>query len=152
MKDRIKVILADDNVELLNNLKIILEESNFIVVCTAKDGIEALDLICNNNTDFVVIDNQMPKLNGIDVIKKVIENKSSTSQFILLTGELSDEIIQECILLNVKCFVKTSSYNDIIDYMNYSFENDTVEDIQKDDIKNVKKKTFFKSILTKFKK
>lgn len=152
MKDKIKIILADDNAELLNNLKIILEQNNFDVICMAKDGIEALDLICNNTPDFVIIDNQMPKLNGIDVIKKVIENKSSTSQFILLTGELSAEIIQECITLNVKYFVKTSNYNDIIEYMNYSFEDNNLEDSQKDDIQNVNKKTFFKNILSKFKK
>lgn len=152
MKDKIKIILVDDDVELLNNLKIILEENNFNVICMAKDGMEALDLIFNNNSDFVIIDNQMPKLNGIDVIKKVIENKSSRSQFILFTGELSDEIIQECITLNVKCFAKTSNYNDIIEYMNYSFEDDNLENIKKDNIQNVKKKTFFKNILTKFKK
>ena len=72
-----KVLVADDDEISVLLIQNILEDE-FCEVFVARNGKEALDLIIEshkNNTPFslVYIDNEMPMMNGIEVIKKVRE-------------------------------------------------------------------------------
>jgi two-component system response regulator DegU len=67
---KLRVAVADDNTEILNEL-IALLETEFDVVATAKDGRSALEVICHCSPDVVVLDLEMPLLNGIEITKKL---------------------------------------------------------------------------------
>ena len=66
-----RILLAEDERSLSNALVTILKYYNFSVVAF-DDGLEALSFLNVNNYDLVILDIMMPKLNGLDVLKKMI--------------------------------------------------------------------------------
>ena len=72
MKNRIRIILADDHSVLRVGLKMLLEsESHFSVVGEAADGEELLILLEKTAVDVVVVDLSMPKMGGLECIKEI---------------------------------------------------------------------------------
>ncbi|MBL3758425.1 response regulator transcription factor [Bacillus sp. FSL W8-0519] len=69
MKD-IRILIADDDKEIRNLLKIYLERELYMVD-TAINGDEALQLFNQNNYNLVILDLMMPKVDGIEVCRKL---------------------------------------------------------------------------------
>ncbi len=72
-KKGIDVMIADDHVLMREGLKQLLElETDIDVVAQAGDGgEEAVEQALEYIPDVVLLDINMPKMNGIDVIKKI---------------------------------------------------------------------------------
>ncbi|MCS6893260.1 MAG: type II/IV secretion system protein [Deltaproteobacteria bacterium] len=64
------VLLVEDNEETLWILTKILEDRYFNVL-TARDGIEALEIITSTSLDLIISDIMMPRMSGIELIKRV---------------------------------------------------------------------------------
>ncbi len=88
-----KILLADDEVEILRLYKEMLE-GNGHEVTTARDGSETLDQIADQAYDLLVLDLHMPKANGFDVLKQMQE-KGQEIPVIVMTGHYPDEEITE---------------------------------------------------------
>src|SRR5205814_9444638 len=65
-----RVLLADDNRDGLLVRKAILEEQGFVIT-TAVNGEEALEMFAKGKFDLMVTEFKMPKLNGIDLIRRL---------------------------------------------------------------------------------
>ena len=86
----VKIIIADDQKLMREGLNELLGGYNDIeVVALAADGEEAYDLICKYKPDVSVIDVRMPKVSGIELLKKL--NSSQLDCPILLLTTFSDE-------------------------------------------------------------
>ena len=73
-KEKIKIVIADDNMEFISTFARYLEAENGMeVIGTAKDGLEAYDLIIASKPDVVLLDVIMPHLDGIGVLEKLNE-------------------------------------------------------------------------------
>ena len=70
---KLRVVVADDNANFLSELISVLE-TEFDVVATATDGKSALESIRNCCPDVVVLDLEMPLLNGIEVTRELSEH------------------------------------------------------------------------------
>lgn len=68
------VLVADDEPHIGRIIKMKLEQGPF-TVNLAYDGEEALELINNSELDLALLDLMMPKLSGLDVLKKVREQE-----------------------------------------------------------------------------
>ncbi|RLD12236.1 MAG: DNA-binding response regulator [Chlamydiae bacterium] len=69
----IKVFLVDDHIIVREGLKTILnKEPDMEVTGEAKNGKEAIDKIHDCETDIIIMDIEMPGLDGIDTTKKII--------------------------------------------------------------------------------
>ena len=76
MKEKIKVLIVDDSFLMRRLLKDILEEDPDIeVVGTAKNGKEAIKLLKNLEPDVITLDYEMPDMNGIEVLEKILKYK-----------------------------------------------------------------------------
>ncbi|MFA9399263.1 MAG: response regulator [Clostridiaceae bacterium] len=75
--DQIKVFIADDHSLIREGLRrIVSYEEDIIVVGEAKNGEEALEKLKNENANVLLLDFNMPGINGLEVLKKVKkENK-----------------------------------------------------------------------------
>lgn len=85
----LKVLLVDDNYDylesLFNNLGDNLNNKIKIVkICN--DGEKALKYITNQELDIVLLDLNIPKINGIEILEKIKENNIKT-EVIVITGE-----------------------------------------------------------------
>ncbi|MCR6845008.1 response regulator transcription factor [Bacillus sp. IBL03825] len=69
MKD-IRILIADDDKEIRNLLKIYLERELYMVDTAVNDE-EALQLFNQNNYNLVILDLMMPKVDGIEVCRKL---------------------------------------------------------------------------------
>lgn len=73
-----KILIVDDSALMRRVLCDIIEsDERFRVVARATNGLEAFDLLSRNQYDAVVLDVNMPKMNGIQLLEKLRENKIS---------------------------------------------------------------------------
>jgi len=82
MKD--KILVVDDEDSLRMTLKMRLQSSDFDVE-TAADGEEALEKLKKFSADLVLLDINMPKMDGIETLGHIAEDYP-TIEFIMLTG------------------------------------------------------------------
>ncbi len=82
-----KLLVVDDEPVLLKGLKYSLEQESYLID-TAVDGEEALNKALENSYDLVVLDLMLPKMDGLEVCRKVRE--VSMVPIIILTAKGDD--------------------------------------------------------------
>lgn len=91
----IKILLADDQCLMLEGMKAILQqESEIEVVGTAQDGRSAISQVKKLQPDIVLIDIEMPKMNGITATKYICENLPHTRVIVLSSHQNQKYITQ----------------------------------------------------------
>jgi DNA-binding response OmpR family regulator len=89
------VLVADDDRDVLNLVRFRLERDGLRVV-TASDGAEALELARNEHPHVCVLDVMMPKLGGLEVVKRLREDPATADvRIILLTARSADGQVDE---------------------------------------------------------
>jgi DNA-binding response OmpR family regulator len=87
-----KVLLIEDDEKIAKNIKEYLKKEGFRVDW-AKDGEEGFYLAQNNAYDVLVVDWMLPKMSGIDVIKKLREKDILTPALILTAkSDIEDKV------------------------------------------------------------
>ncbi|MDQ0218427.1 response regulator transcription factor [Peribacillus cavernae] len=78
------IIIIDDHQLFREGVKRILEfESSFEVAAEGDDGSEAMDLVEQYNPDVVIMDINMPNINGVEATKMLVERYPETKVIIL---------------------------------------------------------------------
>ncbi|MEL6123472.1 MAG: response regulator transcription factor [Bacteroidota bacterium] len=68
----IRLLIADDHQVLLDGFRAMFDDSEVIqVVATARDGLEVISYLKDHEVDVILMDIQMPRMNGIETCKKV---------------------------------------------------------------------------------
>ncbi|MGK0255094.1 MAG: two-component system nitrate/nitrite response regulator NarL, partial [Mariniflexile sp.] len=70
MNKKISLFVADDHPLFLKGLVDELKDYNYDVIDTAENGAKALDKIMELQPTIAILDEEMPKLTGFEVIKK----------------------------------------------------------------------------------
>ena len=84
-----RLLLAEDELELSEALRVILKHNHYSVDAV-HDGMEALDYILSGQYDGVVLDIMMPKMDGLTVLRKVRES-GNTVPILMLTARAQIE-------------------------------------------------------------
>jgi len=88
-----KILIADDEKDILEVMEKKISQAAYTVV-TAKDGEEAWMKIVKESPDVIVLDLTMPRLDGLDLLKRLRQNPPSTKwQPVIIVsarGELED--------------------------------------------------------------
>lgn len=116
MQNKIKLIIADDHhIFRKGILSIVSEDENIEIIAEASNGEEAFRLIEEKKPDIAILDIDMPYLSGLDVARKIKEQKLNT-KIIILTIHKDKEYFDEALELDIKAYVlKESIANDLID-------------------------------------
>lgn len=154
--EKVKILIADDTEIIAKQTKMYLEKREDVeIVGIANNGKEEIDLINTLQPDLVFTDNQMPQMNGIDVIESIYNlQMEKKPKFILVTGD-RDWILQnkaeECDV--VKILHKPVDEDKIIEAFEYYKElseektvEKNTEDIEQNDIKKQTKITLIDKI------
>lgn len=74
LHETIRVVIVDDSATIRTMLNALFGEIPTISVCgMAENGAEAVDLVLIKRPDVVVMDMQMPLLNGLDAARRILE-------------------------------------------------------------------------------
>ena len=85
MRETVKVLIVDDSAYMRVVLKDMLSvEDGLTVVGTAKDGIEAIEKAKTLKPDVVLLDIQMPKMDGLATLQRIM--KESPTRVIMLSA------------------------------------------------------------------
>ena len=120
--DKIKVLLVDDNAELLHALAEFLgEKEQLAVVGQALNGAQALDMIASYQPDVMVTDIIMPRMDGFMLMEAIAQLElKKRPEIIALTALGRDDFIQRAMALGacyymVKPFDAMALYRCILD-------------------------------------
>ncbi len=113
--DPIRVVLVDDQAMVRSGLRLILEsEPDIRVVGEASDGRAAIDVVTRLRPDLVLMDVQMPTMDGLDATRHLVANARATV-LILTTFDL-DEYVFEALRAGAAGFIlKNAPAEDLID-------------------------------------
>lgn len=106
MKDTVKgisgvanILVIDDNVILLRTVKEMLDSNYNVSIATS--GEQALKAIERKKPDIILLDYEMPEMNGEDVIRQLRENEATANIPVLfLTSSANREVVKKLIMLN----------------------------------------------------
>jgi DNA-binding NarL/FixJ family response regulator len=110
------VALADDHPLVLRGLaQLIATRPQFEIVATATDGNAAIDDIRRHAPDVAVVDVNMPKLSGLDVLRAAVTERLAT-RIVFLTASLTDERMLQAVNLGIYGIVlKDSAPESLLD-------------------------------------
>src|SRR5690554_3584048 len=113
---KISVLIADDHALIREGIKQILElEEDIHVVGQANNGDEAFELATKLNPDIILLDINMPKINGIEVLRR-FKDMGIKSKVIILTIHEDREYILKTLKLGANGYMlKDSSANSLIE-------------------------------------
>ncbi len=106
------IIIVDDHKLFRSGLKYILEESNlYQVVAEASNGAEFLDLLKKHLPDLVILDINMPVINGIEAAKRAIAMYPDLN-ILILSMHSESEYYTTLLETGVKGFVLKDADNE----------------------------------------
>ncbi len=107
MKEKITVLIADDNQEFSQTLASYIDaQEDMEVIARAKDGTEVIDIIANTVPDVILLDVIMPHLDGLGVLENINKIKIEKKPIcIMLSAVGQDKITQRAIELGAQYYV-----------------------------------------------
>ena len=117
--DKIKIFIADDHPIFRSGLRQLIETApRMAVIGEAKDGAEAIERLLASPADVALLDIDMPKADGFQVLTALRE-KGLSLQFVFLTMHKDEQFLNAALDLGVKGFlVKDSAAEEVIDCVN----------------------------------
>ena len=102
--EKIKVMIADDSDFVRDGMKIILDvDDDFEVLGTAANGRELIKLAENNRPDVILMDIQMPEMDGIEATRHIVER--DLGKVLILTTFDDDELVQQALKNGAKGYL-----------------------------------------------
>lgn len=99
-----KILVVDDSSEIRHYLKDKLLEPFGYHVLAARDGETALAMVQRENPHVILLDINLPKMSGVDVLQTLREKKS-TIPVIMITSEAEPSMILTCFRLGAKDYL-----------------------------------------------
>lgn len=135
--NKTKVIIADDNTVFLEGLGVLFSKQSWLeIINTYSDGLELLNSKKLGSANLLLVDIDMPKLNGVEAAAEINKNYPNLPM-IAMTMHNEKVYIEEIILAGFKGFIhKPEIYNLLFSTIeqvlegNYVFPDDLTEKYQ----------------------
>ncbi|HHV47078.1 MAG TPA: response regulator transcription factor [Tissierellia bacterium] len=102
-------MISDDHALIREGLKQLIElEKDIVVVCQSGDGYETIEKVLKYKPDVLLLDINMPKLNGIDVLRR-LKDLGIETKIIMLTIHDDKEYLFETIKMGADGYVLKDS-------------------------------------------
>jgi two-component system, response regulator PdtaR len=90
-----RILVAEDESIIRLDLRDLLERAGFEVCAEARDGEEAVELARSETPDLAIMDVKMPKLDGIEAARKILEERPIP--IVMLTAYGQDELVSRAV-------------------------------------------------------
>lgn len=132
-----RILVVDDASIMRKNLKTILSEAGHTIIAEASNGSQAYVEYMKYKPDLVTMDITMPYMNGIDTLKKILEDYPD-AKIIIISSTNNNKIILEAIQSGAKNYIiKPFMVDKVLDVVNQvlnlnsSVSSDTIDKIYK---------------------
>jgi pilus assembly protein CpaE len=103
--DKIRVLVVDDNAETRENIRKLLQfESDVEVVGAARSGLEGIELASETQPDVVLMDINMPDMDGIQATE-AIRKKIPFTQIVILSVQNDTKYMQRAMMVGARSFL-----------------------------------------------
>jgi response regulator NasT len=93
--ETMRILIAEDETIIRLDLRDLLERAGHEVVAEARDGEEAVALALEHEPELAVMDVKMPKLDGIEAARRILEQ--NPIPIVMLTAYGQDELVGRAI-------------------------------------------------------
>ncbi len=90
-----RVLIAEDETIIRLDLRTLLERAGLEVCAEARDGVEAVELARSSDPDVAVLDVKMPRLDGIEAAKRILDERPIP--IVMLTAYGQDELVSRAV-------------------------------------------------------
>jgi two-component system, NarL family, nitrate/nitrite response regulator NarL len=121
-----KIIIADDHALFINGLQLLLKEENWIEISdTANDGRELLDILNKSQPDLILLDLNMPLINGFEASRHIKQNYPAVKLIILSTYN-EEHLIEKAKKIGINGYLlKNCSREDLLQAIKMVMSNQT---------------------------
>jgi DNA-binding NarL/FixJ family response regulator len=112
--DQLRVMLVDDHDLFRTGLRNLLEEQGVQIVAEASEGSAALSLVRELAPDVVVMDLNMPGMNGIEATREIARQAPLTRVVVLTISDEDDDVIDAIVAGACGYLLKDSSIQDLM--------------------------------------
>lgn len=98
------VLIVDDSLYMRTLIKDALEAGGYKVVGQAANGEEAIDLAFELQPDFITLDNILPDMIGIDILK-VYQEEGLKSKVVMISAVGQESVVTEGLRLGAKAYI-----------------------------------------------
>jgi len=111
----INILLVDDHQMIRQGLRLLLsEQPDMTVVGEAKNGREALEMVVSKSPSVVVMDLNMPELNGIDATRQVVAARKGI-KVICLSAHANQKMAADALSAGAEGYVlKESAFEELV--------------------------------------
>ena len=127
----IRILLADDHALFREGLKSLLEsEPDFRVIGEASDGREALRAALEVRPDVILMDIQMPGLDGVEATKEILR-EDPEAKVVMLTMYRQDAYVFEAVKAGARGYLlKDASAQELIDAIRRVYSGEVLLDAE----------------------
>ncbi|SFC90410.1 response regulator [Butyrivibrio sp. YAB3001] len=101
---RKKILIADDTNFMREMIKSALDPEKYQIIAEATDGVQAVENYKEKKPDLVILDINMPKMNGIDALTEII-NYDANANVIMCSDQKYENMIVMAIKRGAKDFI-----------------------------------------------
>ena len=115
--ENVNVVIVDDNPMILNTLdEVISSEAGLSVIGRADNGKDAIDMIKDTQPDVVLLDLEMPQMDGITVVENIKKKTSMLKNpaFIILSAVGGEQMTEEAFQAGANYFLMKPFDKDIL--------------------------------------
>lgn len=106
---KLSILLVEDSIVILEKMRESLSELTYIgSLKTAVNAIDAMGILKKEPIDVVLLDINLPGINGIDVLRYIKKNHPTTL-VIMVTNHSKDEYRNSCLKLGADHFIDKST-------------------------------------------
>ena len=112
-----RVMTVDDSAAILTMIAAYLEDSEFEVVASERDGVMAVERFAQERPDIVFLDLIMPGQSGVETLERILA--IDPDAFVVIVSSLGTEnAVHECLTTGARSFLqKPFTKDDFIDFM-----------------------------------
>jgi two-component system chemotaxis response regulator CheY len=102
---KLQVLVVDDDPSTQRLFTVVLQSQGCEIAGLADNGADAVALFKESSPGLVLLDVDMPEMNGIDALKEILSVDSAAS-VVMLTTEKSQSVAGDCILAGAKDYIQ----------------------------------------------